>query len=319
MACSSLPDDVDALGSQEPWNPSWPGQSGLPAIIFGCSRIWARYARHVEPGLLQVDRIRSELRTQRIGRRIEYVESTSSTNDAAWKWIETIKADHADGLVVLAEHQSAGRGRMGRTWQAPRGAGLLCSVVVVDQADALTGGALALLASVAVCDAIEHCTGVAARIKWPNDLLVDGRKLAGILIESRVHKDGPSVWVLGIGVNCLQQRGHFAPELAEVATSLELLSTRAIDRTALAISVLDQLDRWLASPRTWDDAVLHDAWIARSETVGKRVVLTHAGRTFHGSVIDLDPAAALVVQLDEGGVRAFAAADTTLVRCDPMA
>ena len=263
------------------------------------------------PGELEMDRIRQTLDPRRIGRRIEHLTSTSSTNDAAWKMIDAVV--EPDGLVVLAEHQSAGRGRFGRRWESPRGAGLLGSVILIDKTRSWSGGELSLLTAIAARDAIMACTDVVPVIKWPNDLLVAGRKLAGILIESRVFRESLMAYVLGIGINCLQQRNHLASELAETATSLELESRHPIDRTALAIALLGELDRWLGGPDAVRGPDLRREWLARAEPLGTRIHLEHAGTVYSGSVIDLDPTAALVVQLDEGGVRAFNAGDTTVV------
>ena len=264
-------------------------------------------------GALQIDRIEAEFRRKRIGRHIEYLESTNSTNDDAWMYVE---ADDADGLVIFAEYQSAGRGRSGRTWHSPRGAGLLCSVLLIDERAELTGGELGLVAAVATRDAIVACTDVVPVIKWPNDLLVLGRKLGGILTESRLRYDGVRAYVVGIGINCLQQRGHLVSTLGDSATSLELESAYPVDRTALAISLLTELDRWLGEPRTWDDACLRREWLARAEPMGRHVCLQHSGQVFSGLMIDLDPSSALVVQLDEGGIRAFDAGTTTIMTTD---
>ena len=224
-----------------------------------------------------------------------------------------IEADGADGLVVFTEHQSAGRGRFGRTWESPRGASLLCSIALIEESKERSSGELALIAAVAAHSAVVSCTDVVPTIKWPNDLLVGGRKLGGILIEARILRGDVPAYVMGIGLNCLQHRGHLSPGLAQIATSLELESHHVIDRTALAISLLSELDLWLVSPRSWSYTELRDQWLARAQAVGARVHLEQAGKVYHGAVIDLDPTAALVVRLDEGGVRAFNAANTTIV------
>ena len=261
-------------------------------------------------GTLQIETIRTKLRTDRIGRRIEYVESTPSTNDEAWRRTNT---DDADGSVVFAEYQSAGRGRLGRPWHSPRGASLLCSVLLIDDCAELTGGELGLVAAVAACNAVTACTDVAVTIKWPNDLMVAGRKLGGILIESRARQDGIRAFVIGIGINCLQHHGHLAPVLGESATSLELESATAVDRIALAVALLLELDLWLGDRRSWDDGRLHREWLARAGPMGSRIRLQHGGRLYSGSMIDVDPGAALVVRLDDGNVRAFDAATTTVI------
>ena len=259
--------------------------------------------------LLNIDRLSNELRTRRVGRRIEYVQSTTSTNDEAWRLFE----DGAeDGLVIFTEHQSAGRGRLGRVWESPRGASLLLSVVLIDRHDELSGGTLGLLTAVAVVDAVTAATDVRPVIKWPNDVLVGDRKLGGILIESR-RRDETATYVVGIGINCLQQRGHLAGQLATSATSLDLESVEAIDRTHIAAALLTELDRRLGDRGGWNDEHLREAWLARSESIGQRIRLRHGGTVYCGSVVDLDPTAALVVRLDEGGTRVFSAAETTIL------
>ena len=279
--------------------------------------------------MLNIARIRSALNTKRIGLRIEHVHSTGSTNDQAWEWIDAGLAPdgvrrgssaqpvgEADGFVILAEHQSAGRGRHGSMWESPRGASILCSVALIDREGELHGGELSLLAAVAVRDAVASCTEIVPTIKWPNDLLVSGKKLGGILVESRVYGNDLRAYVVGLGVNCLQQQGHISTALAEKATSLELESRQGIDRDAVAIALLQELDRWLASPSDWTYEDLRREWLTRCEPMGRRVILRQGGKVYSGSMLDIDPTAALVVKLDEGGIRAFNAADTTIVDGD---
>ncbi|MCP4591188.1 MAG: biotin--[acetyl-CoA-carboxylase] ligase [bacterium] len=307
-------------------------------------------------GKLQVERIISASQTRRVGTHIEHHETLDSTNRIAWDRVADAAA--GDGLVILAEHQSDGRGRLGRSWESPRGASVLMSLVLVDSSAALGGDVLALLAAVAAVDAIRAATGVVAEIKWPNDLLVGGRKLGGVLIESRrlnaetAPLDGAAlgsssstrgdaafdgdarptargystagggdspiradigVYVVGLGINCLQHRNHFPEELRESATSLELESPNPVDRSLVVRHLVVELDQWLADPSAWDLRTLHDAWLRRGPPLGKRVRLRQAGVKFTGQIIDIDPAAGLVVQLDEGGRRLFDAATTSVL------
>lgn len=261
-------------------------------------------------GVLRIDEIRAALRTGRIGRQIVHVDSTVSTNDEAWA--RAGEAD-ADGLVVLAEYQSAGRGRFGRPWLAPRGASLLMSVLLIDRDRRLDGGRLGLMAGVAVHEVVASHTITRPTIKWPNDVLVAGRKIAGAIVEARRLADSSTAMVLGIGLNCLQHAAHFPPELRTVATSIELQSERSVDRTDIAIELMRGLDQWLASPDDGMDERLRSAWLARAVPLGERIRLRHNGKLYVGHVADIDPAAALVVRLDDGGLRLFKAADTTVV------
>ena len=264
-------------------------------------------------GAYQLDRLPKALRVGRVGRQIIYRPTLTSTNDEAWQLFESAPAAEVDGAVVLADHQTAGRGRLGRGWHAPRRASLLLSLLLVDEAGDLEGGALALLSAVAVCDAVTFTLDLPPRIKWPNDVLVDGRKLAGILIESRLHANGVRGYVIGVGINCLQQAGHFPPELGNRATSLELRSTRPVDRTEVAFRLLTEFERRLKERQAEGDDALRQAWLERAEPPGYRVALRQRGKDFTGVVLDVDPSAGLVVQVDGGGVRLFGAAETTVL------
>ena len=269
-------------------------------------------------GALQLDRVCRAVRAGRVGRRVLHRLATTSTNDEAWQLVEATRASGdgtADGVVIFAEHQSAGRGRLGRSWQAPRGASILLSVILEEAAPPGFGGVLGLLAGIAVHDAVVGVTDVRPRLKWPNDVLVGGRKLAGVLIESRQGPGAARTYVVGIGINCLQHRGHFPPELAEKATSLELASAHPIDRSAVAGAVLDALNGWLAKVGPDDEfsSIVSDAWRERAEPPAGRVAVQHSGQVFTGEVVEFEPLTGLVLRLEDGGTRLFPSGEATLV------
>ena len=270
------------------------------------------YQPLMHAGLLAIHELRKSLCGRRIGRQIRYLPTTDSTNDEVWRLLDDQSASvDQDGCVVFAEHQTAGRGRLGRSWHAPRGASLLMSIGLLD--DSLgSGPELGLIAAVCIWEALTEMTDLRPLIKWPNDILVGDRKLAGVLVESRLLRDGRQGHVIGLGVNCLQHSGHFPAELMGQATSIELESSRPVDRTGLAVALLAHLDRWLARPRTWHEGELRAAWLARANAPGCHVVLTSRGRSYSGTIIDVDPVAALIVRLDNGDVCCFNAADTSL-------
>jgi len=265
-------------------------------------------------GPLDIDALRQALRTRRLA-GLHYVAETTSTNDEAWKRLSNPRAD---GSVIFTDYQSAGRGRLGRTWTAPRGAGLLMSVLLIEADGDPTPAELCLIPAVAACAAVMEVTDVRPTIHWPNDLYVGPRKLGGILVESRrpALESVVSATVIGVGINCLQHAGHFPAELSGRASSLEMESSHAISRVQLAAALLRHLDHWLARPRAWRYEELRAAWIARAEPPGRRVRLRCGERMYSGEIVDIDPAAALVVRLDDGTVRAFAAAETTVLPPD---
>jgi len=231
----------------------------------------------------------------------------------------------SDGAVAWAEFQTAGRGRLGRRWEAPRGSSVLLSILLHEPADSPLLSQAALLAALAACEAIEAITDCSPRVRWPNDLMLAGRKVGGVLAESRALSDLPPetppaaslrrAVVIGVGLNCLQQPGHFQGSLAGRATSLECESTGPIDRGAVTRVLLARLDYWLhvcgRRPTGWGR--VRSAWRQRCEDVGTRVTLLHHARTFTGTAIEVSDDGDLVVQLDHGGRRCFPAATTTRV------
>ena len=166
-----------------------------------------------------------------------HLDETGSTNDRA-RELALGGAPH--GTVVVAEHQSAGRGRQGRTWSAPPGRALTLSVLVRSQQARME--LLPLAVALAVCEACEAAAPVSCQIKWPNDVWIDGRKVAGILIEARPQEG----WaVLGIGLNVDTAEDELEPELRETATSLRIATGGPVDREAALGALFDRLAVWL--------------------------------------------------------------------------
>jgi BirA family transcriptional regulator, biotin operon repressor / biotin---[acetyl-CoA-carboxylase] ligase len=299
---------------------------------------------------LTPEQLRSGWTPQRVGRHIITLAETPSTNSLASDSAAAMggpEGRDADGLAVLADYQTAGRGRLGRHWLSPRAASVLCSVVLVpsdrelgmaapatpadhpatDENASATrtptpatqfSGRLTLLCAVAVCEAIRQTTEITPSIKWPNDLRVDGRKLGGILIETRPIGHGRRAWVIGIGINCLQHAGHFPPELRSTATSLEIEATHPIDRPEVARSLLQCLDRWLAPSATQtggleSDADIRTAWQRYAEPIGQRVRLRNRGRDYSGTTVAVDPFGGLILQTDNGKQEWFDPLQTALL------
>ncbi|MGD8454151.1 MAG: biotin--[acetyl-CoA-carboxylase] ligase [Phycisphaerae bacterium] len=247
---------------------------------------------------------------RRLGWHVDVFDEVDSTN----AYLLARAGDLPDGAVACAEFQHAGRGRLGRRWEAPRGGSVLLSVLLKGPATSPLLRQATLLGAVAACEAIEATTDCRPVLRWPNDLMIGGRKIGGVLVESTtVGGAAQRAVVLGIGVNCLQQRAHFAGPLADVATSLEIESPHAIDRLAVARGLLARLDERLCVDAD-EVAVMAEvlaAWKGRCDDVGRRVRLQHDRRTQSGTVLDISEDGDLLVQLDDGGRRYFASAATT--------
>jgi len=255
------------------------------------------------PDPLDPDRIAANLHTTRIGRKILLYASTTSTNDVAAHYATN---PENDGLVVFAEHQTKGRGRAGNKWISPPHQSLLCSILLTRCN--LSSDLLSLTTAVAVALTIGHN----ARIKWPNDILLNGKKTAGILLET-TSTPTPQTFIIGIGINCHQKHNDFPPELAHSATSIDLETNTTCDRLSLARRLLTSLDQWLQTAEH-DKQQVTTQWHHLSLQLGHRLSLLYNGKTFTGHCIGIDPDKGLILQLDSGAVTMFDAAHTSVLK-----
>jgi BirA family biotin operon repressor/biotin-[acetyl-CoA-carboxylase] ligase len=251
------------------------------------------------------------VQTQRIGRVIRTLAETPSTNDVCWEHLDQVGAA-ADGFVVLADYQTAGRGRFARHWLAARASSVLLSAVIIQPQEPLLVPRLSLIAGIAACTAARHVSDAPIHLRWPNDLICQRKKVGGVLVESRSLEAGRIALVIGIGINCLQQPGHFPAVVRPKAASLDMVSTHAISREDLAVALIRQLDRWLAAPTLAAAESVGAEWQKLAEPLGQRVCLIHAGQRLYGTTIELDPTGGLLVQLESGGRRIFDPSTTTL-------
>ncbi len=207
----------------------------------------------------------------------------------------------ADGTAVVADAQTEGRGRRGRVWYAEPGTSLLVSIVLRPRLEPRSLPLLSFAAALSVAGTIQRLAGVAPRLKWPNDVLVGGRKIAGILLESRVSDSG-AVVVTGIGLNLAQER--FPAPVAETATSLVLETGCRIDREATLDVLLDEIHHWRARLEQDGFAPLRARWLALADTIGRKVAVD--GVT--GIALDLAMDGALLIDVGSS-VRAVIAGD----------
>jgi BirA family biotin operon repressor/biotin-[acetyl-CoA-carboxylase] ligase len=232
--------------------------------------------------------------------RIEEKRETGSTNADA---IEAARAGAAEGLVITAEAQTAGRGRMGRTWVSSPGAGLALSMLLRPRAPVASWGWLPLLTGVALADTVAR-TGVHCGLKWPNDLLIGGRKCAGILAEAAV----PAV-VVGIGLNIWEA----PPDMA--ATSLSLAGAEKLDRAVLMTGLLDRFAELYDAWQTKGAEAVREGYLRRCLTMGKRVRVALPGDSeLTGEAATVDGEGRLVIRLANGDLCPIAAGDVTHVR-----
>ena len=261
------------------------------------------------PDPMDADELTRLLSTRWLGRRLVCVPSTGSTsNDVA-----ALARDGApEGAVVIADTQTAGRGRLGRTWASARGVNLYMSVLLRPRVLPAAAPQLSLVAGLAVARALEG-EGLRPRIKWPNDVLLDGRKVCGILTELEAEADRVAFVVVGIGVNLNSRLEHFPAELHDKATSVFLATGRTVARAAFAARLLEELERCYGRYIEAGFGVLADDWNARSALTGRTVTVTGAARDpVVGRCTGIDGDGALLVS-DGSAVQRVLAGDVTIV------
>lgn len=257
---------------------------------------------------LSAERIRAALAGVDAGPFAENVrafESVGSTNDV----LRQMAGDGAPaGTVVVADEQTAGRGRMGRQWQAPPGSSLLFSVLFRPELPAGDVYRLVMACGLATAEAAEAAAGRRVDVKWPNDLQIGGKKLAGILPESAIVGERP-LWVIaGVGLN-VNQAFAAGDLLHETATSLRRASGRTLDRAVLLAQVLARLNVWT---QQIGSEVLLDAWRGRCLTLGQRVRVETPGGAVEGVAEDITPQGALWLRDEAGQRHRIAAGEASL-------
>ena len=250
------------------------------------------------------------LETHDLARTVHSFEEVDSTNLVAFR-LAVEGAEH--GELVVAEHQTQGRGRRGRSWSSPGHLNLHASFVLRPELPPQRAPELTLLAAVALAESL-RAIGVPADIKWPNDLLVGGRKVAGILTELSADLDRVHFVVLGIGVNLNSRREDFPPELAETATSVLQVLGRRVGRAAFAAALARQLEDWLDLHAGQGFRPVRERWRALSATLGQEVLVTSERREIRGVAIDIDEDGALRIRTASGTEERVLAGDVEQVR-----
>ena len=262
------------------------------------------------PDSLHGDDLRARIGSiQVIGREIQVFQETSSTSDI----LERLARDGVrEGVVVFAESQTRGRGRLGRQWVSPTGRGLWFSVLLRPSLRPQAVTRITVAAAVALTRAIRRVVPLRPEIKWPNDIMLHGRKLAGVLTELSGELDSVRHVSLGIGMNVNLVESDFPPAVRSLATSLRLELGHAVDRPALAAALLRELDRAYADVCAGRFAGLADEWSDQCTTLGKVVTVNLGAHRFVGRAEALDDEGALLVRTEHGRLERVIGGDVTL-------
>lgn len=264
-----------------------------------------------QPDLLLPEELKRETATRWLGQVIHYHRTIDSTNSLAKK---LAVAGALEGTIIIAEEQTAGKGRLGRQWTSPFGLGLWLSVILRPQITPLEAPKITMLVSVALQEAILEATGLPAKIKWPNDIFLGDKKVAGILLEMSGEMDSINHLIVGMGVNVNLAQEDFPQELKDKATSLKIELGREICRVALTKLVLAKLEYYYELFKVGEISLLMEKWRSASWTLGKAVRVTTPTEVLEGQAVDFGQDGSLLIRLANGSLREIMAGDVTLRR-----
>lgn len=259
-----------------------------------------------KPERLDIAAITAQLQTKTIGKQIVYVDELDSTQTKAQ---QLIAEGAAEGTIVIAEHQSKGKGTRGKAWHSPKGKGIWMSIVLKPPIPAQYISQLTLLSAVALCRTINKQLGLNIGVKWPNDLLIDGKKVSGILLESSSEDDRLRYVIAGVGISVNITKDDFPEELHSKATSLQIETGQRVNRELLLCAFLLQFEQLYELYMEKGFAPIRSLWEALSVTLHRRIEVHSAQGFISGVANMLDETGALLVTEDDGQVKKIFSGD----------
>jgi len=251
--------------------------------------------------------IQSQLRGEHIGREMMTYDSVDSTNNTAKR---LVGESDKEGTVILADSQTQGKGRLGRAWYSEEKVGIYLSILLKPSLPPEQIAQITLVAGVALVEAINEFSRVRAYLKWPNDILLNGKKVAGILTENFQEKKHSGI-ILGIGINVNHSR--FPVHLQHIATSMAMENGEIYERLPLITFLLNHMDQEYRSFLNEGISNIVSQWNLNSEMFGKHISLTQGTETFIGTAMKLDEEGQLVILMDNGEEIAFDSGEVTLM------
>ncbi|TSI09058.1 biotin--[acetyl-CoA-carboxylase] ligase [Lysinibacillus sp. BW-2-10] len=262
------------------------------------------------PDKVDPARVTSLLTTERFGQRIHYLEECTSTQIIAH---ELAKDGAQDGTLVIAETQTNGKGRMARPWESTKGKGIWMTVIIRPNVPPSQAPQFTLVAAVAIVNAIKSLyKNFTPTIKWPNDILINGRKCTGILTEMLAEMDRVEALLIGIGINANQQLEDFPESLQSIATSLSIEEQEPINRAQLVATILSYLENYTNVYLSEGFLPIKALWEESSGTIGKRIKATTLREVIEGTAIGITESGVLEIQLDNGEIKGVYSADIEL-------
>lgn len=241
---------------------------------------------------LNFEKLKQSLAGKFIGHRLHYYESLGSTNDEAFR----LGVEGApEGTVVIAESQSAGKGRMQRSWHSPAGANIYTSIILRPGFEPARAPQLSIAAGVAVAETLNHYCPDKAQLKWPNDVLLEEKKVCGILAQMKIAESTIDFVVLGIGINVNIKADQFPQDIQNIATSLAMFADKEISRSELIIRLYENVAKWYRELQQKGFGPIKEKWLTLAPMIGKPVQVLFREEAVSGKAIGLDDGGSLVL------------------------
>jgi BirA family biotin operon repressor/biotin-[acetyl-CoA-carboxylase] ligase len=289
----------------------WKHISRLREEGYGIQSVPRRgYRLDKSPALFNKSSITSRLHTKILGKELLFLKETDSTNNM----LKRLAANAAcEGTVVVAESQTSGRGRRGRTWEMVPGKGIAMSILLRPNIDPGNIQAITLAASSAVCKAIESCTQLKPGIKWPNDIQLNGKKVCGILTEMTAEPDKIHSVIVGIGLNVSQEEKDFTDEVKDTVTSIALNGHTDTSRSTLTARILEEFEElYLDYVEKRSTAKFLNIWRSFSSTIGCDIIIHQGEKTWQARALDVLDDGCLLVETEDGKRQAISSGEISI-------
>lgn len=263
------------------------------------------------PDLLYPQEIKNKLATKYVGQQIHFFKTINSTNIMAK---ELANHGAVNGTIVVTEKQEQGRGRLGRQWISPQGKGIWFSLILTPEISPTEAPKYTILAGVAVAKVINRYIGIKTGIKWPNDILVNEKKVCGILTEMNAEIDKVNYIIVGIGINVNINKSSFPAEIKDIATSLSAESGHKVDRVGLLQEILGELEQLNEQFINGNFNNILAQWRQLSVTINKPVTITMLKEQFTGIAVDIEQDGSLVIQKENGQKTKVFSGEVTLAK-----
>jgi BirA family biotin operon repressor/biotin-[acetyl-CoA-carboxylase] ligase len=257
------------------------------------------------------ENLKAALAGNTIGTPLHFFPSAESTNLRAFK---LAGEGASEGTALVADSQTHGRGRMQRTWLSPPAVNLYTSLILRPALAAAISSPLTIMAGVAVAELLAGYCPQQVRLKWPNDVLVNNKKVSGILTEIKTTGKEVEFVIIGIGININMQKNDFSPPLDEIATSLKIEMGKTIDRVELTVKLYEKIEKFYQLLLRERIEPIRELWLSYAQLLNKHVEVTFGGEVYQGMVTGMDDAGALIISSERGEQRRVIAGDVKVIK-----